>query len=127
MDRSIRFAENIARAKLAPLPDGWDISRFEAIGPDAALYTFSGYRILTRGPHAGKRKYMGPSRTAVVTDAEIAAARAAFEAATGKCCNCAGDGREYIGWSAQSGPKFRTCNRCSGSGDRPTLAAETCA
>ena len=123
----IPFAENIARAKLQPLPEGWDIRRFEAVGTDAALYTFSAFRIRTRGPNVGKRKATGPSRAAVVTDAEIAAARAAFEADTGMCANCAGDGAEYAGWSAQIGRKFRTCNRCSGSGARPTRAAETCA
>jgi len=44
-----------------------------------------------------------------------------FEAETGKCADCGGDGQEWRGWSHIGGHKWRPCKRCGATGAAPAI------
>ncbi len=116
MGNRINHSENVARRKLHPLPDGWEICKWERMGPDATLFSGCVPGVFASGPRKGQKKWGPITRECIVTDAEADAEASRFEAETGLCHSCGGDGQEWAGWSAVEGSKFRTCRRCTGSG-----------
>ena len=76
-------------------------------------------KFITRGPRKGRPKYDGEPRTVYVSEAEMVAECARWEAETGKCGRCMGVGQEWAGWSSDTGTRTETCRRCSGSGSKP--------
>lgn len=109
----------VARRKLAPLPEGWEVFRFQRMGPDATLLTGGVPRILTRGPRKGRKQWSGGHLTVAVTDAEVAAEHARYEATTGHCGDCFSTGRVWDRWSAGEGSSTKPCARCAGTGVAP--------
>ena len=75
----------------------------------------------TSGPEAKRWKGVPVSRV-LVTDADVQAAIDAFEEETGKCAECSGYGTRACGWSAESGTRYRPCEKCGGTG-KPLRAA----
>ncbi len=74
----------------------------------------------TRGPRKGERKY-GPRRdceTVIVTGEQLKAEVEIFEAETGRCSTCYGNGLSWSGWAVDKGNYFRQCTKCDGSGER---------
>ncbi len=73
---------------------------------------------VARGPSKGLPKYppAGQCDRVVITQGEVAAERAAWEAATGKCAECAGTGQAWAGWSRDHGTRYRDCAKCQASG-----------
>lgn len=39
-----------------------------------------------------------------------------WEVRTGKCRECEGEGREWVGWSAAAGSRYRPCVKCQATG-----------
>lgn len=70
------------------------------------------------GPRRGQPRFPPRSqcRRVIVTRQDVADARARWEAETGRCSHCGGEGQEAIGWSAAEGTRYRTCRACSGTG-----------
>jgi hypothetical protein len=66
----------------------------------------------------------GEGQSIVVTDADLAETRDAWERECWSCAGCGGDGREYAGWSTAKGYRYRTCTRCKGSGSPPSPSRE---
>lgn len=75
---------------------------------------------VTRGPNKGAPKWppVAESERVVVTSAEVAAAREAWEAETGKCSECAGTGQRNVGFSVAEGKIYRACEKCGATGRR---------
>lgn len=70
----------------------------------------------------GKPRWVGMELDkVVVTDAEVEAAKLAYEAETGKCSKCAGSGQENAGWHYKEGNKYRDCKQCGASGKAPVV------
>lgn len=116
MGKRINHAENVARRKLHPLPDGWEVSKWERVGPDATLFSGCVPGVFASGPRKGEKKWGQDTHECVVTDSEVSAEELRYEAEAGNCHACGGDGQEWSGWSAAEGNKFRTCRRCGGDG-----------
>ena len=75
---------------------------------------------VTRGPNAGAPKWppVAESERVIVTSADVAAARDAWEAETGKCSECAGTGQRNAGFSVAEGRIYRACEKCAATGRR---------
>ena len=59
-----------------------------------------------------------PNRQTVLIDkTEMDAEPRRYEAETGMCGNCGGDGQEWRGWSRDGGHRWRSCRRCNGTGN----------
>ncbi len=114
----INHAETVARRKLGTLPEDVDFCRWGFIrGTDTTKLEVYRFRIATRGPRKGQRIFFGPPLgVAYVTEAEIEAEKVRFERETGKCHACGGDGREWAGWTADSGTIWRRCSSCKAMG-----------
>lgn len=54
--------------------------------------------------------------TVIVDRREEDAEPARYEAETGKCGLCGGDGQEWRGWNRETGHLWRECKRCGGTG-----------
>ena len=121
MGKRIDFGEIVAKKKLSPLPENWEIYAWELCGPDAVIYTGSECK---RGPRSGKRQWYGQKQSAVVTKAEWDAAAKEYERATGFCWVCGGDGQAWKGWSRKDGDYFEFCKKCNGTGKAPVEVDE---
>ncbi len=107
--------ESVARRKLNAPPE------WEWYAVDGRTYRDSGDTIVTGGvPNkgvSGSKKWKGvKGQKAVVSETEIRDARAEYERVTGKCVGCCGCGEELAGSSSVTGPRYRTCSKCKGSG-----------
>ena len=111
--------EAVVRRKLGELPDNWAICGWERIGNDTTVYRGGLYRLLTRGKRKGLKTWDKVTHRCAVTDAEHSAECLRFEAETGTCATCGGDGQEWAGWHRDNGNYFRKCSRCAGSGKPP--------
>jgi hypothetical protein len=58
----------------------------------------------------------GNRETVLVDRREEDAEPARYEAETGKCGLCGGDGQEWRGWNRETGSRWRECKRCNGMG-----------
>jgi hypothetical protein len=71
----------------------------------------------SRNYKSGKRKgrphFDGPKVQVLVTEEEVTAAEEAYEALTGKCYSCLGEGKKPISWNIETGTKYGNCKRCS--------------
>ena len=112
----VNHAKEVIRKKLAPLPENWDIFKWERVGKDATIYYCATYRLAQKGKRAGKKVFDKHTQKCVVIDSEVDAERARFESETGLCATCGGDGQEWAGWSITEGIKFQKCTCCNGTG-----------
>ncbi|MFM0226161.1 hypothetical protein [Paraburkholderia dipogonis] len=96
--------------------EGWVPFRYELIGKSDTIMTGGIPRVLTRGPNKGQRKWDGMHSQVAVTQAEVDAAMAKYEAETGICAECEGSCKVVAGWSATEGAKYRECLKCHGTG-----------
>lgn len=76
--------------------------------------------VYKRGSRKGKPNWPKRDRsteaTIVFSNAELDALISEWEAETGLCSTCGGDGQEWCGWSAEAGNRYRQCTACGGSG-----------
>lgn len=105
-------AMNAAARKKLNAPEGWRWYSAQVLTPTEDTLLKGGV------PKQGKR---GPSwkgvttLTCVVTEAEIAAAKADYERETGKCAACAGSGKTLKSADYLGNRTYRVCSRCRGS------------
>jgi len=107
--------EAVAKRKLNA-PAEW-----EWYALDGRTYQATGDTIVEGGVRArdarNRKTWKGVvGQKCVVTQAEVEAMRAEFEQTTGKCVECAGCGETLAGSSVETGPRYRTCRKCGGSG-----------
>jgi hypothetical protein len=75
------------------------------------------YGTISKGPRKGSPRSWRDQRTVYVTEAEVLAERARYEAATGKCGECLGTGKVVQRIDFVAGvTDYRECRICSGSG-----------
>jgi hypothetical protein len=85
---------------------------------------------ITRGKRKGQPNWRKLDRSTrevlYITPAEHAAWCSLWEARTGRCHECTGDGEVCTGWSALAGRRMKVCPRCGGSGQakKPTPIEE---
>lgn len=115
----MKFIEDIARRKLGAPPE-WTWCKSERIGTDAFMLEGGIPRKLKSGPRKGRNTFKDCELAkVVVTDAEVKAEKAAYEASTGLCCECRGEKVTTARWSTTEGRETRECRRCKGSGTAP--------
>jgi hypothetical protein len=110
---SVSDIEHFAEAKVGI--DGWKAYRWERADEDSIITGDIPHGVYKTGKRKGRPKFIGNGRKVVVTNAEMQAHAAAWEAATGKCWDCKGTGQTWAGWSKAEGTRYRTCQRCNGS------------
>lgn len=77
-------------------------------------------RALKSGPRKGQLTFRDSKITEVlVSEAELQAEHARYEAATGNCGDCFGNGEVFASWHHIDGTKYRKCSRCHGTGKAP--------
>jgi hypothetical protein len=111
------------------LPEEWHWFRLEAIGynlppaQQATMVEGAVAPISTRGKRKGHRLWRNRDKATehkfVVTRDTIRSLKAEWEAETGLCHDCAGDGQRSRGWSAAEGTLWEPCPRCGATGRRP--------
>lgn len=119
MSNRIDHGGNCALRKIGT-PEGWTIYAWERLDDGSVLYRMA----LERPPGAdGCRKWNTEQGKAVaVSQAEVSAEYARYEAETGKCGECGGHGGRWVGWNRDTGHKYAPCGKCVGSGNAPNPA-----
>lgn len=108
--------EAVALRKLGE-PAGFQFYQLEFIGTDAVKLTGCIVtRTYSRGPRKGKPVFDGERLVAVVTAGEEEIERARFEAETGQCGECMGEGKTLKAWRQETGAEWRPCRSCGGTG-----------
>lgn len=104
----------VARKKLG-VGEDWRWCKWEVVGDD--LIVEGGVpRELKSGSRKGMPTWRDSALTRlIVSKVEIEQAKAAYEAESGNCFECAGSSLEWAGWSAEAGNRYRQCRRCSGA------------
>lgn len=113
--------EQQAREKANQGPD-WGVYRWEHL-PESNGMMLTG-AVVTATYKSGKRKGMtnwtkrdaSTERRIFISYAEREAYEAAWEASTGKCSRCEGEGKTPAGWSKDTGQTYRDCPKCKGTG-----------
>lgn len=72
---------------------------------------------MTKGPRGGRK--FSEQRVAVASKADAEAMAMAFEAQSGECSRCPGNGKT-VASSGVDGTTYRACARCGGTGKAPT-------
>lgn len=78
--------------------------------------------VFTRGKNKGKpnpAKYTD-KRELIITRSDLSATKARWEAETGKCSNCYGEGKTVASAHADGTRTYRGCNRCHETGLTPS-------
>lgn len=103
------------------LPPNWSYYTWEDVGGALIVKGSEEYR-KTKGANKGARAWRGPKLTVVVTDEDQRMEERLYEAETGKCHQCQGDGQMWLKWTHDVGNHFGPCNRCAGTGVAPSPA-----
>lgn len=108
------------------LPPTWEAFRYECFPPGGpkVLYVQLTGNVppppfksgLRKGRTAWAKRDKKTDTVAILPDDEHQAWLAAWEAKTGLCRVCQGSGLESAGWSQETGPRYRACVRCGGTG-----------
>jgi len=119
----VHLMEVHARRKLV-MPDEWRAYRWEAKSADVLVVTGCIVTATyTRGPRKGRPNFDKRDKATdlpvVITRTEHAAFCQAWEAETGRCHACQGNGTECYGWSKAAGSRYRDCKRCNATGNAP--------
>jgi hypothetical protein len=116
MERRIDHGETVFYNKIGPVPENFGVFSWERVGPDAVIYTGAEFRIKTKGPDKGGRKFFGEKKQAVVTKAEMEAEKVRYETDTGNCASCCGTGEVFKRWNHKTGTHYKMCKKCNGTG-----------
>ena len=116
--------------ELLGMPPEWSGYEFEAIGHTADQREAKLIRVVgaiapakTRGKDKGQPNWrkLDPAteKTAYFTPAEHDDWTRQWEQKTGKCSVCLGRGEKWAGWSAESGHRYKPCDKCAATGKTP--------
>lgn len=114
----------IARRMLGITSPTWGIFQYEAIdrtGTNRGLgfmVTGSETGVFKSGPRKGKRRFIGARSQCVILPFMQREQEARFEAETGECHACMGEGKVPHGWGPD-GTHYRPCPRCNATGKKP--------
>ncbi|EKD40821.1 MAG: hypothetical protein ACD_74C00157G0006 [uncultured bacterium] len=105
-------------------PPGFAFWLFEALpipGPAQVMkLTGAVAPLFTRGPRKGELNFkkLDPTtlREVFLPVEEHKAWVEEWEKKTGLCSHCQGKGQRPVGWSAETGSRFKPCGVCNGSG-----------
>jgi hypothetical protein len=113
--------------ELVGMPAEWMAYHFEVIGNlrDEAAQVIQIHGAVAplkvRGKYRGRPDWRkadkATERTAYFTPAIHQAWLMTWEARTGKCSRCAGDGKVMRSWSKDTGTTYTECSRCMGTGE----------
>ena len=126
------FLKMIAGTKV-DLPDGWDYHISERVnyGTPAECFEVTGWVATERfksGPRKGQINHAKKNRTHEYSirfsDADRDAFLAAWEAETGICSYCHGNGDTLESWCSQNGATYRPCKKCNATGKAGETNAE---
>jgi hypothetical protein len=119
MSEEICFAEMVVRKKLRK--PGWVMFAWECVGEtrDVIVTGCVPTDTYKSGPRKGRPKFISPGDKCVVTQVEEMDAKRDYERDTGKCNGCQGSGKQWAGWSAGEGSRYRECRRCGSTGIAP--------
>lgn len=92
---------------------GWEPCIFERL--DGGMLITGGIPTVSKG---GKKKWPAKKimQRIILTKADVTAEKMLYAQTTGKCPDCYGTGQQLIGWSRDSGNKYRVCEICGGTG-----------
>ena len=118
--------ERLARRRLN-LAENWKVYQWECL-PKSSMQTthfqVTGAvcdAVYSKGPRKGETNWSKRDRKTemqfVCSVAEAEAFCLEWEQETGKCHKCEGSGQTFAGWNPTDGNKYRTCQRCNGSGE----------
>ena len=96
--------------------EGWEPWYYERLGGGVVIK--GGIpRLITRGPRKGEKTWdTQNSQTVVVSSEDIDREFHRFEAETGKCGECMGEGKT-VASAGVSGTTYRECKVCKGTGN----------
>lgn len=109
--------ERCANSKIGELPEGFEWRRVEHMPYGATILQGGVCRVVKRGKHKGHTTCDRYTHTTTVSDSELAAEIRRWEAETGKCGDCYGDGRTLKSLSVAEGKTYRQCATCGGTGE----------
>lgn len=93
--------------------EGWEAFHFTRVDPEILRIKGGVPRINRRG----KKTWNGcETATVFVHRSEVEKVGVQYVTDTGNCWDCLGEGRERIGWSAATGPRYKPCEACEGTG-----------
>ncbi len=107
--------EVAARQQLG-VGDEWELVRLEAIGERGEALVEGSVTTRTK---SGKRTWAKPYQKCITTPADIDRVMVEYEAASGNCAGCGGDGLQMQKATFVPAPVtyvYRTCDRCGGTG-----------
>lgn len=112
----VNHREAVANRKITA-PDNWRWFRLESVGDGVMLTGCTSSGNYTKGPRKGRPRYDGtPTDRVFVSDQECATEERRYEAETGKCATCGGDGKMWIGWKHGEGSQWAPCRACQTTG-----------
>lgn len=120
---------NLHAAEKVSAPEGWRPYLWESL-PKDFRQDRQGMKIVgaqfnpyVRGPKKGqpnpRNMRRGTQLTAIIGIEEHKVWVKSWEGRTGKCGECAGEGKLYVGWNNEEGAVYRECQACNGSGKKP--------
>jgi hypothetical protein len=122
MSASMKFLELHAREKLGA-PSNWYAYNFEVKdSPYGSFYEVTGAiaPLLTKGPNRGKPNWKAKDKetkaVAQIQKQEHQKWVEEWEKETGICSTCENTGKEWIGWSQETGSRYKPCSRCGKNG-----------
>jgi hypothetical protein len=116
---------NLAAQRLKGMPEDWQWFSIESKESPFGRFTQVTGAVpvgfYSRGPRKGRTKWPANKDCQVFqfTPAQLDDVMLAWEAETGNCFTCGGDGQEQFGWSKAEGRRYRQCSRCGGTGKAP--------
>lgn len=116
----VNLLEQQTREKAGQGPE-WGVFLWEQL-PEAKgmLLTGAIAPLLLSGKFKGKpnwkKRDLTTERRVFISYVEQATYEAKWEAETGKCARCEGEGKTVAGWSREAGQTYRSCVACNGTG-----------
>jgi len=115
----INFPEMIIK-KRENMPEEWCVFSFTWLDDRAMELKGAVAPLYVRGSKKGCRNWKKMDKTTVQTflllSSEIEEGIERWEHETGKCHVCQGTGSKLVGWSRAEGKKYKTCDKCNGTG-----------
>lgn len=124
---------NECAREIGKLPEDWQWFRLEAIGkhPNTQGVMVTGaisHVLIAKGPRKGEPNWKHRDRSTeqqvFVSHDAIDARKARYEAETGLCHRCFGDGKVVQSVSVDTGVTYRKCRRCDGTKKAPPQGVE---
>jgi hypothetical protein len=118
-EEKVWFHEEAAKSKFPQADASWRLARIEFMDAGGAICDIGPTVPKKSGKNKGQPKWAERFKC-VISDADVAAEKARYESANGKCFKCYGSGQEWAGWNHIQGNHYKACTRCDSTGKPPT-------